>query len=381
VQPFAQAIRGYPTIRSFNGGYAFPYDFLDKFYSALATLPALESITCYDGARSEDESTLTNLKSLTELLRVPTLRSVHFRMFSFTSAICQAIANSLIEGTVITNFKFSHCTFSSEECAIIMANGLTRNTSVISISVMFPFDEALVSALATVLISKSTLRQLSFSGELLPYDFGPDFGPDLSPVLLALENNTALKTLLVDVARSIDDDKLLCTAMKDGLKMNSTLENLDLTCVEMLYNAALWHGALSFLRTNKNLKFLSLSINDDYDTASCLSSFLMDIAAMLEENVTLERLSILCKGEINVEDYVTFIAVLRHNTTLINLELRSRNIRCPLMVNADGERQMASFIKTNYGLESLPDIEFRESGRGRWVCHFAIESSRTSVSN
>jgi hypothetical protein len=215
VQPFARAIRWHP---SFDGGRNFPYEFVDTLYSTLATLPALESITCYNWARAEDESTLTNLKSLTELLRVPTLRFVHFRWFSFTPAFCQAAANVLIEGTAITNIKFSICEFSDGECATIMANGLTRNTSVISISVIFPFTEALVSVLAAALPSNSTLQELSSSGKQY------DYGPDLSPFILALEKNMALKSLLVHVARSIDDDELLCRAMKNGLRMNSTLE-------------------------------------------------------------------------------------------------------------------------------------------------------------
>jgi hypothetical protein len=44
VQPFARAIRGNPTITSFVDRGMFPYESLDTFYSALATLPALESV-------------------------------------------------------------------------------------------------------------------------------------------------------------------------------------------------------------------------------------------------------------------------------------------------------------------------------------------------
>jgi hypothetical protein len=41
---FAQAIRGHPTITCFQGDDLVPYEALDALYSALATLPALESI-------------------------------------------------------------------------------------------------------------------------------------------------------------------------------------------------------------------------------------------------------------------------------------------------------------------------------------------------
>jgi hypothetical protein len=40
---FARAIQGHPTITRFEDGKSFPYEALDSIYSALATLPALES--------------------------------------------------------------------------------------------------------------------------------------------------------------------------------------------------------------------------------------------------------------------------------------------------------------------------------------------------
>jgi hypothetical protein len=290
-------------------------------------------------------------------LRIPTLRSVHFFRFSFTPAFCQAVANALVESTAITNLKFSYCTFSAEECAIIMANGLTRNTSVISISVMHQFDEALVSALAMALPFNSTLRDLSFARAEL--DDGT--GPGLSPVLLALEKNTALKTLCVHVRGSIGDRASLCTAMKDGLKMNSTLESLDVSFDRVLRNATLWLGALSFLRTNKALKCLTLTINN-HDTTG-LSSFLIDIAAMLEENVSLERLSTRIYGkEIEwAEEYTALITVLRHNATLKTLAFGSDMFRC---LTADKDKEMALLLQKNYELESLQYLENHEGDVG-----------------
>jgi hypothetical protein len=76
-------------ITSFEDGDNFPYEGLDVLCSALATLPALESIGIY--AQLEDRSDLTAPEILTELLRVPTLRSVCFHNFSFTPAIANAL--------------------------------------------------------------------------------------------------------------------------------------------------------------------------------------------------------------------------------------------------------------------------------------------------
>jgi hypothetical protein len=88
---FAQAIQGHPTIsgftQCFEGGRRFPYEASDALYSALATLPALESISlsnCRHDEQLEDESALANAESLTELLRSPCLRSVCFDDFNFT---------------------------------------------------------------------------------------------------------------------------------------------------------------------------------------------------------------------------------------------------------------------------------------------------------
>jgi hypothetical protein len=54
----------------------------------------------------------------------------------FTSALCQSTANALMEGKVITNLDFrGDCSFAAGECAVILANGLSRNTSVSYIEV------------------------------------------------------------------------------------------------------------------------------------------------------------------------------------------------------------------------------------------------------
>jgi hypothetical protein len=130
---FVRAIHGHPTITSFvagnDGNEDFSYESLDVLYSALATLPALESINLRQ-TKPRDESALVHPESLTELLRVPSLRSVCFDHFDFTPALCQATANALMEGTAITTLEFKVCFFHAEGCAVMMANDLRRNTSV-----------------------------------------------------------------------------------------------------------------------------------------------------------------------------------------------------------------------------------------------------------
>jgi hypothetical protein len=135
--------------------------------------------------RLDDESALVHHESLTELLRVPSLRSVCFYSSSFTSALCQATANALMEGTAITNLEFLACPFSVEASTAMMTKGLSRKTSVSQLKVVSSLDQALYSVLATALQSNSTLQELSINGSCL------------TPVLLALGSITGLRSLKV----------------------------------------------------------------------------------------------------------------------------------------------------------------------------------------
>jgi hypothetical protein len=255
VQALARAFRGHSTITGFEVGDNVPFESLDAFYSALATLPAMESITLGSPEVIQaDESALSYPKSLTELLRVPSLRSVCFYHFYFTRALCQATASALVEGTAITSLEFIECSFSAGECAVMMTNGLSRNTSVTCIDVSGPCDETLHNALATALPSNSTLRDLLFQ-------YCSEISAEqLSPVLLALSKNAGLKTLKLVGIYSMNES--LCTAMQNGLGMNETLGNLELSDVPMCDdNADLWCRAISFLRTNKALKSLIIRLH------------------------------------------------------------------------------------------------------------------------
>jgi hypothetical protein len=185
----AQAIHGHPTIVGFTQDTFLPYGSLDVLYSALATLPALESISLLQRT-AEHESTLVHPESLTELLRLPSLRSVCFDRFNFTPALCQATANALMEGTAITDLAFILCSFSGEESATMMATGLSRNTSLSDIKVNSSRDQVLFGVLATALPSNSALQSLEL------WEDGND-DPEWSPVLLALGRNARLKHVSV----------------------------------------------------------------------------------------------------------------------------------------------------------------------------------------
>jgi hypothetical protein len=357
VQALARAIRGHPTITSFDCCYTLPYESMNSLYSALVTLPALESVNLSNRRlhTPEDESALANPESLTELLGVPSLRTVRFDRFSFTPALCQAAASAFMEGTTFTNLEFSECSFSAGECAAILANGLSRNTSVSYIkvvsNVVSTLDQTLCSALTTTLPSNSTLRELSYGihrslGETTAH-------VDWAPFFSALGKNTGLKTLRILMTCAIDES--LCTAIQNGLETNETLESLNLGIPLRDDNVDLWCRAFSFLRTNKALKFLVVDFQDDVKE-SCISAFRFDIAATLQENVSLESLSVQSWDsgfDIKAEEYLALVTALQHQNT----RLKSLKFHChfttTIRLTDNEDKQMAALLKKSCALESF----------------------------
>jgi hypothetical protein len=174
----------------------------------------------------------------------------------------------------VTKLEFSECSYSAIECAAVMANGLARNTSVSCIKVERLRDEAFYSILVTAFASNSTLRQLELDRR------NSNVGPDLSPIFLALRENTGIKNLIVGGFGSMDES--LCTAIKDGLELNETLESLEINGAALI-DANLWCRAFPFSASLKG------DVGRNSSTESCGSAFCRHI---LQGNVSLESLSI-----------------------------------------------------------------------------------------
>jgi hypothetical protein len=103
---------GIPQLRVLRIGAAWsPYEAWDALYSALTTLPALESLTLAyrESERDEQESDLADPESLGRLLRVPSLRSVCFYQFYFTHALWQSTVNAFMEGSAVTKLEINDC--------------------------------------------------------------------------------------------------------------------------------------------------------------------------------------------------------------------------------------------------------------------------------
>jgi hypothetical protein len=109
-------------------------------------------------------------------------------------------------------------------------------------------------------------------------------------------------------------------------------------------------------------------------TESCVPAFRIDNAAMLQENASLESISINCGfvKPIKAEDYFVLVTALQHNTTLKSLSVDQNDI---LQLTDDEDKQMASLlINLRIGKSS------RYWSAERCDRHLAAKCSRTSVS-
>jgi hypothetical protein len=74
VQHFAQAIHGHPSIESFKTSDTFSLDSFDIIFSALRSLPVLESVTLWHRDWEHEEARLfPHPERMTELLVAPSL--------------------------------------------------------------------------------------------------------------------------------------------------------------------------------------------------------------------------------------------------------------------------------------------------------------------
>jgi hypothetical protein len=349
--------------------------------STLATLPSLERVRL--GLQQpeigdqfmfglQEPETEVNPEPLTELLRIPALRSVVFDDFSFTYALCHAVADALEEGSPVTDIAFeSDCSFPDGGAAII-ANALNTNASVTNVNFRSDFDDLFCNILAAVLLCNSTLWNLTLGAGTRAR------GRWFSSIFLSLGTNTALKSLSLNISDEFGDK--LCAAIRSGLAKNSTLELLSLNGMVLSDDdgAVSAHNALSFLRTNSTLKSLEISFVESHQE-SHVFDFRLEAVKMMEKNPFLESLAITTYCNINFNELFALVSALQLNTTLKTLGLQShrfentQNIvnytvdelktiglqfspKCLYLSDVE-VNQLVSILMKNYGLEHLvPDI-------------------------
>jgi hypothetical protein len=111
AEGFVRAIRGHPTIRRFEADTSFDDRSLGLLLTALATLPALESIDFDDEFFDAfiDNGDPENPEYLTTLLLSRSLRFVAISDEVITNECCQAVANALMSGSPVTHLYLGIC--------------------------------------------------------------------------------------------------------------------------------------------------------------------------------------------------------------------------------------------------------------------------------
>jgi hypothetical protein len=301
--------------------------------------------------------------------------------------------NSSLASLIVTNVPVAYSTANDADIAQ-WCKGLQflrKNTALKSLSIQFrtnsmpPMPPSICNAIARSLCFNSSLQHLTL-------DSCSRSTPEL---FRSMQRNTGLKTLVL-WGVVMDDD--LCTAMQFGLGGNSTLESLKLaraalngTYAEYDADTAQWCRALQFLRTNTALKSLEITFSpialDNFAGSeadrgdlvmamkSCLSTARMDVVRMLRDNKSLEFISIYRFGRRSqvptIEEYFELLDSLQENAALKTISLQqpyvfATNPRAShgarVVPTDDESKQLASLLKKNYALDSLPDIEFDPKG-------------------
>jgi hypothetical protein len=301
--------------------------------------------------------------------------------------------NSSLTNLIVTNVPVAYTAANDADIAQ-WCKGLQflrKNTALKSLEIRFrtnsmpPMPPAVCNAIASSLCFNSSLQELTL-------DSCSRSTPEL---FRSLQRNTGLKSL---VLWGVVMDEDLCEAMQFGLGGNSTLDSLKLaraalngTYAEYDAGTAQWCRALQFLRTNTVLKSLEITFSpislDDFAGSEVdrndlvmamkqrLSTARKEIVAMLRDNKSLEFISIFRFGGRSqvptIEEYFDLLKLLQDNTALKAISLQQQYVFAtnPIaasrarVVPINGEsKQLASLLKKNYALDSLPDIDFDPTG-------------------
>jgi hypothetical protein len=201
---------------------------------------------------------------MTEFLRAPSLRTVEFRDFCFTSSLCQATAMALKQGSSITSLVLNQCPF-PEGGTEIITSALKKNATLTTFEI-WPYSDsirqAFYDAMAASLLSNSTLQNLVI------YYTGTGYLTNFcgSSLLLALGMNKTLRKLNVSGCSSAGESVI--PALREGLEKNSTLERLQLIQDNGALNVAhvteepsFCIAAVEALQLNKTLKNLHICVS------------------------------------------------------------------------------------------------------------------------
>jgi hypothetical protein len=333
VNRFTCAIQGLRNIWIFNSWHVIVWDEIHELLSALATLvPSLEIAIIghypfgedYPGFGGIFEVNFDSPESLTELLKLPSLRSIEFSRLHFKPDLCQALLAAFNEGSVVTDLRLTDCFLGHDDNWENLGRGrnsgilhaLQRSTKLETLYLVGnDFDSLFYEAMAAILLTNTTLKDLTL--QITPaLQFAKAW---LQPLFVAMRINTSLKSVNVNDFRLSDASVL--SALQVMLAKNSALEELTLYFEGSLRDTTVTslRSTLPFRRDNKTLKSLTIVFGEEaIHMDPHIATLCIDTVAILEG--TLECLEIQ-NTKLSPDKYFTAFAKLQSNTTLKTLRL------------------------------------------------------------
>ena len=278
---------------------------------ALAVNQSVTTLTINNGA-IETEGFVALANALRTNQTLTTLELVNanlFHIMPLDSMSIGELAETLRMNQTLHTLDLSFCRISDTDM-VTLANAWSDNTSLTSLTLDGnSIKEDGVIALGDMLARNHTLEYLSLRSMTI--------GAMLGHLAAGLEANTSLRTL--DLANTScetanDNIHMSMTALFDTLRVNKTLETLNVSECELLSTSA--STIAMFLAGNPSLRVLNLSGNllnrDDNGCRWIISSLLF--------NTTLEVLQMNECG-MTADDLSRMGRVLRENSVLTTLEV------------------------------------------------------------
>jgi hypothetical protein len=345
--------------------------------SVLVSLPSLENVILETFASAKPPPG-GELRGLMNLLKSPSLRSIEFYKFSFTSDVSQALLVAFQEGSFVANLRFTECYLGKDvdyyddddydeddddgnedddQAGTVRAlvRGLQRNSFVKTLSIAdndfdrlgrYGFNGLFCDGMATALLVNTTLVDLTLRVPSLEGDRW------LQPLFISMRINTSLKSLHVNYFRFTDES--VCESLRDMLAQNSVLESLTLQSPECSDEIGVvsWHKTLPFIRDKTTLKSLTISFDED-EVDPNVATLCFNSVATLEGNTTLECLNIKTGG-IDPDAYFTALESLQSSSRLRTLQLSPVSHALNSIWSAK-MKELGPILRKNYSLEVLDE--------------------------
>ena len=254
----------------------------------------------------------------------------------------QALVAMLQVNKSLTHLNLSHFKIFSGSGACCVFKCLQQNNTLVNLNLSYTgvavTDSDTAQALVTMLQVNKSLTHLN----LAHLENFSDFGAFC--VFKGLQRNTALINLNLGYCDVTITNPDTLTALTTLCQENDSLTHLNLSGNEALSDTG-FQNIFECLQHNRALVYLNLGRTrltaTNQDTARSLTK-------MLQVNKSLTHLDLSCRDTLPANRVVSLVfSVLKHNTTLLHLVLRGREI------SKDDAECIAMTLQTNKSLETI----------------------------